>query len=146
MRNSQLDRANLKTLQARGFSNRDNSFANARNLGTFTSTSTQTSIRASGVIGRTDRKDVIKFTFAAGLSASGSSGRLIVRGGTLRYSLYGSIDGGRPQRQFTRRLSPGTYPFPSTALPTLPFAITGYAVFDRPTQNVRYNYREDYRP
>lgn len=146
MNSAQIDRADQKTLRALSFSNRDNSFATARDLGTFTRLSTRTSIRASGVIGRSDRRDVIKFTFAPGLSASGSSGRLIVRGGTLTYSLYGSVDGGRPQRQFSRQLPPGTYPFPSSSFPRLPFAVTAYAVFDRPTGNVRYNYREVYRP
>ncbi|MBD2089852.1 hypothetical protein H6F67_08295 [Microcoleus sp. FACHB-1515] len=145
MRQSQIDRTAVN-LRSRSFSNRDNSFATARDLGTFTSFSTQTSIRASGVIGRSDRKDVIKFTLAPGVSASSSSGRLIVRGGTLTYSLYGSVDGGRPQQQFTRRLPPGTYPFPSTSFDALPFSVTAYAVFDRPTGNVRYNYQESYRP
>lgn len=146
MHSSQIDRAstNLRALRSRNFSNRDNSFATARNLGTFFAAPAST--RASGSIGRSDRKDVIKFTFAPGFSTSSSSGRLIIRGGSLTFSVYVGVEGERPQLQFTRRGSSGTYPLASAQVPTLPLAFTAYIVFDRPTQNVRYNYREDYQP
>lgn len=145
MPSSSIDRSETRTLLTRGFSNRDNSFITARNLGRFTSRSTRTSIRATGVIGPTDPRDVVKATFA-GVSVSSSSGRLIVQGGTLSYSVYIDVDGRRFRRQFGGRLAPGTYPLPDIFLGnSSESAVNRYIVFDRPTGNVRYDYRETYQ-
>lgn len=145
MSSSSIDRSATRTLLARGFSNRDNSFATARKLATFRSTSTRNSIRATGVIGRADRKDVIKVTFA-GVSVSSSSGQLIVQDGTLSYSVYLDADGRGFRRQFGGRLAPGTYPLINIFIGNSEGEnVNRYIVFDRPTGNVRYDYRETYQ-
>lgn len=137
--------APLELPRLRNASNQDNSFATARDLGSFSRPSSQFIIRARGSIGRSDRSDYAKFTLRPGFKASNAFGPLIVRGGSLRFSIFIEFEGQR-QLALRRRATPGSNPLSAGPVPETPLAVTAYVVFDRPNGNVRYDYRRTLQP
>ncbi|MBW4514748.1 MAG: hypothetical protein KME11_05935 [Timaviella obliquedivisa GSE-PSE-MK23-08B] len=115
----------------------DNTFRKARDLGSFNSTQ---ALRAKDMIGPSDKADVYKFTLTPtfGFRASGS---FKSQGGSMRFSLFllnpltnkptaiaapAIINAGKNVSNSN---------FPATNMP-----FTFFIKFDKPTQNVKYQF------